>query len=127
MTSPLAHPSYHTTNDRYLKGPSDIPFILTSLICFIVLREVLMRYLLAPIAHRWVVHRDLPPGLGPDCKIPTNHSVRLRKAGEREMRTRRKEAVRFAEQGWSVLYYLVYWSFGLVSPSLGFPFQWGKD
>jgi hypothetical protein len=34
--------------------------------------------------------------------------------GDKEMRARSKASTRFAEQGWSLLYYTVYWSFGMV-------------
>ncbi|CDZ97132.1 Protein transporter of the TRAM (translocating chain-associating membrane) superfamily [Phaffia rhodozyma] len=99
----------------YVKGPKDIAVIVSSLAVFIVTREVLMRFILAPLAERWIVHRDVPLELNPDelSKFSTEDRLRLKKAGEREMRTRKKEAVRFAEQGWSLLYYVVYWPFGL--------------
>lgn len=68
-----------------------------------------MRFFFAPIARRWVA--DAGGGRSKDEK----KNGAQREVGEREMRVRNKAAVRFAEQGWSFLYYIIYWSFGMVS------------
>lgn len=73
-----------------------------------------MRFFFAPIARRFVV--DAGGGTVVE-KLKGGEKKAVAVVGEREMRVRGKAATRFAEQGWSFLYYVVYWSFGMVSQS----------
>lgn len=51
---------------------------------------------------------------------PSEKSDLLRRQ-RREDRVVRRSVLRFAEQGWSVIYYTFQWSFGLVRPNLSNP------
>lgn len=110
VTPPPLASSTTSSPQLFVKGPLDGAYVLSSFLCFVVLREVFMRLVFAPIARKWVV--DAGGGGG----APKAKGAKEVVLGEREMRVRRKAATRFAEQGWSFLYYVVYWSFGLVSP-----------
>lgn len=180
---PLSSPSSNEP-ETYLKGPRDVAYVASSLLFFVIAREVVMRLILSPIARRWVgtflleclecekrttkrarsvkslgcrptvslldrfclicpslpstfqsphahtylffflVHsprsyslgsRSLPVDAGGGGTLAERQSGSSAHVGDKEKRARTKAAVRFSEQGWSFLYYVVYWSFGMVS------------
>jgi acyl-CoA-dependent ceramide synthase len=92
----------------YRKGRNDINFVLFITIFFSLFRHFVMVYVLSPIAHRFV-----------RVEAPPIHAGLDKATKERRLRTlaRRKEhaAIRFAEQGWSMMYCLVTETIGLVS------------
>ncbi|KAL7409399.1 TLC domain-containing protein [Mrakia frigida] len=112
---PFLHLSYPTTTSSstttYLKGPRDLAFIFSSFLAFTLLREILMRFVFAPIARRYVPNAG--GGSEVELKKEKGGGGGKRKVGETELRVRSKASTRFAEQGWSLLYYVVYWSFGM--------------
>lgn len=120
----------------YSKGPKDALYVLTWILIFTALRAGVIKFLLIPLGEKVVVSEEsdkvkdekkgklkngYPNGNGmgieKDGMEETTH-----KAGEIERieklkarRAREKDVLRFAEQAWSVIYYVVYWSIGLVS------------
>lgn len=108
LSYPVATPA--GGKQRYIKGPDDLLFVLGAFLVLVVLREAAMRLVFAPCARRWVVDAQLAPSAaatdGKPARVPT----------AKQVRRQQKAATRFAEQGWSALYYTIFWSFGVVSP-----------
>lgn len=138
---PFTHLSYPTTRlsspgeTLYTKGPLDALYILSCLLFFVFLREFAMRFILGPIAERYVVAppKALEPPSVPD--VPKGRGLGAAKKGEetkekvvlgegkgktrreeKELKNRERDRVRFKEQGWACLYATVYWHYGMVSP-----------
>jgi very-long-chain ceramide synthase len=107
-------------------------WMLVSMIAFMAIaRDISRIYLLEPFA-RWKLMRDMRHGkrlLEPD-QPPTNGTANgnghtngtakhgksaTPKASRREMKELNRRVLRFAEQGWQVIYYVYQWSMGLVS------------
>jgi hypothetical protein len=113
LSYPVSSPSSSPTSpiQLYVKGPLDACYVLSSFLFFVVAREVFMRCLFAPIARKWVV--DAGGGAQKEGgKGKGEGGASSTAVGQK---AQRKAAIRFAEQGWSLLYYSVYWGFGLVS------------
>ncbi|EJT97489.1 longevity assurance proteins LAG1/LAC1 [Dacryopinax primogenitus] len=106
-------PTPHNTNllpqwQHYGKGYLDACFVLTWIIFFSVTREVAMSYILTPIARRVLY------GTTPTVPTPSNGvGQRPKSHRKREERQRARNITRFSEQGFSLIYYVVYWSFGM--------------
>jgi acyl-CoA-dependent ceramide synthase len=101
---------------RSLKGPKDLLFLLGAFAVLVVLREVTMRLVFAPCARRWVVEANGDA----QARQTAAEGKPARPSTGKELRRQQKAATRFAEQGWSALYYTIFWSFGVVrrpSPS----------
>jgi len=77
----LSH--FNPATQLYNKGQGDWPFVFTWVLCFTLLRAILMRYVFEPFFYRFAPH-------------PTTRS-----------------ATRFAEQAWSVFYYSISFLGGL--------------
>ncbi|CAE6407410.1 unnamed protein product [Rhizoctonia solani] len=126
----------------YNKGPKDLLFVATWVVLLVIFREALMRGFFMPIA-RWRLDslakakqnrrankRD-PPSVGEKLvKTAKAPEVRQRKVSpaskpakpikswmetkkSRDAKLRERKVVRFAEQGWSLAYYTVFWTFGM--------------
>lgn len=80
----------------YSKGAKDILYVLTWILVWTALRAAVIRYILVPLGSRCVPH---PPRAG-------RSALRARKLWE-------KSVMRFAEQGWCVVFYVASWSLGL--------------
>lgn len=79
-----------------------------------VLRDVTRIYVFEPFAS-WKLMRDLRV----QSKPKTNgHMNGLANPSKKALQRVNHGITRFAEQGWSLLYYSVQWSFGLVRVSL---------
>ncbi|CAE6449494.1 unnamed protein product [Rhizoctonia solani] len=126
----------------YNKGPKDLLFVGTWVILLALAREVLMRGIFMPIA-RWrfdalalakqnrrATKRD-PPSVGEKlANTAAPPKVRQRKVSPaskpskpvkswtetkkaRDAKVRERKILRFAEQGWSLAYYAVFWALGM--------------
>ncbi|CAE6512813.1 unnamed protein product [Rhizoctonia solani] len=125
----------------YNKGPKDLLFVATWVVLLAVCREALMRGFFMPIA-RWrfaalarakqnrrAAKRD-PPSVGEKIAKTAVPEVRQRKVSpaskpakpikswtetkkSRDAKLRERKVVRFAEQGWSLTYYAVFWALGM--------------
>ena len=139
-TAPPTHPdSFHSSN-YYDTGLLDGWLIITCIAVMAILRDVSRIYIMEPFA-RWFLTRRSSfsnathsnghghangsangNGNG-NAKLNGNgnghasHEEKvLEKAARRkEERMINRSVVRFAEQGWSFIYYTIQWCFGLVS------------
>ncbi|EMD40841.1 hypothetical protein CERSUDRAFT_131154 [Gelatoporia subvermispora B] len=125
-TAPPAVPdSFH--NSRYYQtGLLDGCLIITCIAVMAVLRDVTRLFIMEPFA-RWKLKRDLihrkgrqaakangngkANGVaGANGHAAPNGALSISKAEARKMH---RSVLRFAEQGWSVIYYTCQWCFGL--------------
>lgn len=98
----------------YAKGRADALYVVTWILLFTALRALAIKHILIPFGSRCVA--ALPPD-GWDSQTHGG-AGQAAKARSKAARSRDKTVLRFAEQGWALLYYVVYWSLGMVS-SLG--------
>jgi len=125
--------SYYTT------GRQDLCIIVTCIAVMAILRDVLRLGVFEPFAH-WKLSRDLirrkRREAATTMKSQSNGHANGHANGvvnsdprptPKELRQVRRSVLRFAEQGWSVVYYTLQWSFGLVrfSPSFMILFDRG--
>jgi len=101
---------------HYEKGYLDACFVLTWVILFSIIREVAMSYVLAPVAR----HLMYGPWATRPAKGDTTASVNgagnghsAQQISKQEEGRRERRVTRFSEQGFIMIYYLVYWSFGM--------------
>lgn len=92
----------------YKKGRNDLYFVLFMTAFFAVLRHVTMNWLFAPIAHRYM---HVPNTLKTEGADKATKERRLRAYAKKKQHA----VIRFAEQGWNMLYCLVMEVIGLVS------------
>jgi len=82
--NPLALSYRDPSTGLYSQGPADVQYVAAWVLMFTIAREVLMRCVFAPLASM-------------SC-WPTSMN--------------RQQVIRFSEQGWSLTYYLIFWSLG---------------
>ncbi|PWN46425.1 LAG1-domain-containing protein [Ceraceosorus guamensis] len=92
----------------YGKGPKDLLFVATGILIFTTLRAATIRYALVPLAEL-VVNPPLPAG---ERQVPKDPRA-AKKWRESAARQRRSTVMRFAEQAWSIIFYVSTLSFGL--------------
>lgn len=130
LSYPAARPEVPDSfpdSDYYTPGLLDGFFVITCIAVMAVLRDVFRVFILEPFAHwyltRTQTYQKLKDSANGSVEGVTNgngysngseKSNALRKK-RREERVIRRSVIRFAEQGWSVIYYTVQWGFGLVS------------
>jgi len=124
-----AEPDSFTNSHYYGTGLLDGCFIISCIVVMAVLRDAFRLLALEPLA-RWKLTRDLQRrrslanGNGyANGGAKTNgsangvagngHATSDGAISKREQRRMRRSVLRFAEQGWSFIYYLCQWSFGL--------------
>jgi acyl-CoA-dependent ceramide synthase len=117
--------SFYTAT-YYTTGPLDACFIVSCIAIMAILRDAIRLGILEPFA-RWKLTGDLTGGLTERARkktdVSTNghslsnghgangHSAHVPR---RESRRMHRSVLRFAEQGWPVLYYAVQWAYGVV-------------
>jgi very-long-chain ceramide synthase len=116
--------SFHNS-PYYATGPLDACFILSCIVIMAILRDVTRLGILEPFA-RWKLSRDLAykhARLRNNLKLLSNgdpHAAHANgdiiRSSKREQRQMHRSVLRFAEQGWSVIYYTIQWCYGLVRP-----------
>ena len=130
--------SYHTDTPKdldsfpnsvyYKTGPQDLCLIITCIAVMAILRDALRLGVFEPFA-QWKLSRDLdlrhklPKSLA-NGKTDGHTNGMANGNGHaangvsnptaQELRQVKRRVLRFAEQGWSAVYYLLQWSFGLV-------------
>ncbi|KDN40447.1 LAG1-domain-containing protein [Tilletiaria anomala UBC 951] len=82
-------------NQLYDKGPADLLYVLTWVLIWTAVRAAIIKHVLIPLGNRWVVKRVVPP-----CK------AHRKETQEQVARLNDKSVLRFAEQGWCVLFYV---------------------
>ena len=117
----------------YDTGRRDLCFIITCIAVMAVLRDTLRLGVFEPFA-RWKLSRDLTlrkkqkslravanGTANGQAKSGSNGNGHAANQGlhpsARELRQVHRSVLRFAEQGWSVVYYTLQWSLGLVCRS----------
>jgi acyl-CoA-dependent ceramide synthase len=125
----LEHPDSFPDSSYYNVGKLDLCMVLTIIVVMTVLRDASMRGIFAPYA-RWILTRNSKARPMPMKSLQngvfsnTNGHSKVNgyyanghgSANHRkEARRLNRSVLRFAEQGWSVVYYSLQWCFGVVS------------
>lgn len=121
-TDPPPNPDSFYHSAYYGTGLLDACLIITCIAVMAVLRDLVRVYVMEPFA-RWKLTRDwerLQPihkqnGLvnGHADHVNLDSSSRSPMSA-RDARKMHRSVLRFAEQGWSAIYYSLQWSFGFV-------------
>lgn len=137
-TPPPAAPDSFPNSSYYGNGILDACFIISCIAVMAVLRDAVRLLALEPLA-KWKLTRDLlrqrsqskeiANGNGHangGSNLKTNgtangvangngHATSNGVISKRQQRVLHRSMLRFAEQGWSFIYYLCQWAYGLVS------------
>ncbi|KAJ7700033.1 TLC domain-containing protein [Mycena rosella] len=116
-TDTPAEPDSFPDSAYYTTGSHDVWLILTCIAAMAVLRDVLRLGVFEPFA-RWKLARDMDSkrskramnGNGNGNGTANGHA---NGPSKKELRHMNRSVMRFAEQGWSAVYYPLQWSFGL--------------
>ncbi|KAI0353473.1 longevity assurance proteins LAG1/LAC1 [Trametes cingulata] len=129
-TAPPAHPDSFPTSNYYGTGLLDGCMVITAIAVMAVLRDMTRIYVMEPFA-RWKLGRDLrlskqrmaalANGNGKANGHANGHANGNGHAqhangsaiSRQEAKKMQRSVIRFAEQGWSVVYYLAQMAFGL--------------
>ncbi|KAJ7047423.1 TLC domain-containing protein [Mycena alexandri] len=124
-TTTPAHPDSFPDSLYYNTGPKDVWLIITCMAVMALLRDALRLGLFEPFA-QWKLTRDLEaeyskraivngPATNGSAKANGNGKSNGHAAGptKKELRHLHRSVLRFAEQGWSAVYYPIQWGFGL--------------
>jgi acyl-CoA-dependent ceramide synthase len=130
-----SHPDSFPNANYYNVGRLDAFFIVTCIAFFAVARDVCRLLILEPFA-RWKLLRDARHAKQREAARKAKQKANGRANGiangnghahaaddgdvrisVRERKEMQRKVLRFAEQGWCVIYYVLQWSYGLVSPS----------
>lgn len=94
----------------YERGRNDALFVATLVLLFTLARALLMKFVLLPLGELAVPYPKKPRKSDRQSADALNDRAKA-------LRTREKEVLRFAEQGFSLIYYTSSWSLGLVIAS----------
>ncbi|KAL7282270.1 hypothetical protein ACG7TL_003740 [Trametes sanguinea] len=131
-TARPAHPDSFPTSNYYSNGLLDGCLIITAIAVMAVLRDVTRIFIMEPFA-RWKLSRDLrlakqkeaarsnangkANGIANGHANGNGHTTHVNGNGfvisRQEAKKMRRSVIRFAEQGWSVIYYTAQWCFGV--------------
>ncbi|KAJ3764121.1 TLC domain-containing protein [Lentinula raphanica] len=119
-TSTPANPDSFPTSQYYRTDTKDLCLVITIIAVYAVLRDVLRLGVFEPFAS-WKLSRDLESkqrasksnGNASASLNGNGHSKSRSKFTKAERRKMHRSVLRFAEQGWSVVYYTLQWGFGL--------------
>ncbi|KAJ7667969.1 TLC domain-containing protein [Mycena polygramma] len=114
-----AQPDSFPNSVYYKTGTKDVCLIITCMAVMAVLRDVLRLNVFEPFAE-WKLTRDLEykrsnalNGNGKAANGNGNGNGHSGVISKKEQRLLHRSVLRFAEQGWSAVYYPLQWSFGL--------------
>ncbi|KAL1681586.1 TLC domain-containing protein [Schizophyllum commune] len=103
----------------YGTGPLDLCFMITLMAAMAVLRDVFRIYLFEPFAH-WKLKRDLDARWAEKRRraasangTSNGHANGHASSYSKEEKHMKRSVLRFAEQGWSAIYYIWQFAFGL--------------
>jgi very-long-chain ceramide synthase len=122
---PPKNPDSFTNSRYYRDGPKDLCFMVTCILVMAILRDALRLAVFEPFA-RWKLNRDALKRLrksssqkqgnghanGHSNGHANGHSTNT--LSVRDKRRIERSVLRFAEQGWSAVYYPAWWCFGFV-------------
>ncbi|KAJ3506046.1 hypothetical protein NLJ89_g7092 [Agrocybe chaxingu] len=125
------NPDSFPDSDYYLAGQMDIYVVITCIAVMAILRDALRLGFFEPVA-RWKLSRDLRLKRQRASKVNKSNGsanghvangnghanghtngTALPPPTTKEIRQLNRSVMRFAEQGWSVVYYSLQWAFGL--------------
>nr|GAT54087.1 longevity-assurance protein [Mycena chlorophos] len=106
-TDPPEHPDSFQGWPHYLPGPQDICFIITCMAFMAIARDILRIYIFEPFAE-WRLMQNLNEKRLAAGKKANGHSP-----SKQELRHIHRSVLRFAEQGWSAVYYPIQFCFGV--------------
>jgi len=132
-TATPVHPDSFPHSTYYNAGKLDICIVIGCIATMALLRDASRLGIFEPLA-RWKLLRDLEltrkrVSIKSNCIVdgdPSHHHIAngngdinggdstTVSASRKELRQLNRSVLRFAEQGWSVVYYSLQWSFGLV-------------
>lgn len=121
-----AAPDSFPDSEYYAVGPLDFWYIVSIIAVFAILRDAFRLGVFEPFA-KWYLMRQLKAdkekgrmhanGNG-KANGATNghaqHDLTTVKITKREQKQVRRSVIRFAEQGWPIVYYTLQWGYGLV-------------
>ncbi|KAJ7498975.1 longevity-assurance protein [Mycena latifolia] len=119
-TDTPADPDSFPDSAYYNTGPKDVCLLITCMAVMAILRDILRLGVFEPFA-RWKLTRNMEANrsklMNGNGKANGNgktngHSHALNPS-KKELRHMHRTVLRFAEQGWSAVYYPLQWSFGL--------------
>lgn len=128
ITTPNATDSFHSS-PYYVAGKLDICMVISMIAGMAILRDVLRLGFFEPFA-RWKLYRDRrkkrakSSGTSSPTKtekfrnLTTNNGIVSSSPTIKEVRLIERSVMRFAEQGWSMIYYPLQCGFGIVSSLL---------
>lgn len=135
-TDPPANPDSFPTSNYYNAGKLDICLVISLIAIMAILRDAFRLGVFEPFA-RWKLTRDLNRrrkereakkhwtnghANGNGTVHMNGHALANGNSTspytQRELHHLNRSVLRFAEQGWSVVYYSLQWCYGLVGPSL---------
>ncbi|KAJ4482721.1 TLC domain-containing protein [Lentinula lateritia] len=120
-TDTPANPDSFPNSQHYRTDPKDLCLVITIIAVYAILRDALRLGIFEPFA-RWKLSRDIQLQRKHTGKPNGNTSVSTNGNGyskskliptKAERRKLHRSVLRFAEQGWSVVYYTLQWGFGL--------------
>ncbi|KIK65318.1 hypothetical protein GYMLUDRAFT_38766 [Collybiopsis luxurians FD-317 M1] len=117
-TGPPKSPDSFPDSQYYKTDPKDLCLVITIIAVFAILRDALRLGVFEPFA-RWKLSRDLESKREKQARKlngSANGNGHLHSKGAFTRAERRKmhhSVLRFAEQGWSVVYYPLQWGFGV--------------
>ncbi|KAL5507988.1 LAG1 [Sanghuangporus vaninii] len=121
---PIDSDSFHSSN-YYATGLLDGCLIITCIAIMALLRDVFRVFFMEPFAHWYLTRRqtyeplkDVANGSVEDAPLVNGNGFTIEKSDvlrkrRKEERIVRRSVLRFAEQGWSMVYYTVQWAYGL--------------
>lgn len=120
------HPDSFPDSRYYLNGPLDMCLVITCIAVMAVLRDIFRIFVFEPFA-RWVLNRDLEYRRSQQFAAVSNGKIANGKGNGhsssdkprfnyiKEQRKINRSVTRFAEQGWSAIYYPLQCALGFVS------------
>ncbi|KAG8927189.1 sphingosine N-acyltransferase lag1 [Tulasnella sp. 418] len=109
---------------HYDKGWLDVPFVIGWTLVFAIAREVIMRWVCAPFMQWWLLREEQQRALARRKSTKQSYMngslangvtrpTKPKRTRSQADRMREKKVTRFAEQGWSFVYYTYSWVFGM--------------
>jgi very-long-chain ceramide synthase len=127
--APPAQPDSFPDSNYFDIGRLDACFIITCIAVMAVARDISRIFLLEPLS-RWKLSSDFRRKHALNNKASGNGHVKANGSAvpngklprpqmtPKEKKELNRRVTRFAEQGWSVIYYTLQWAYGLVRWSL---------
>ncbi|KAF7332169.1 Longevity-assurance protein [Mycena kentingensis (nom. inval.)] len=109
--APPARPDSFPSSAYYTTGPQDVCLIITCIAVMAVVRDVLRIYVFEPYAE-WRLMKNLnEKRMAAGKRVKTNGDANGH--SKQDLQHIHRSVIRFAEQGWSAVYYPIQFAFGL--------------